>query len=73
MGKSFKKNPVKKVNGPLRKDYWSKVRSRTKTILNSLPLDEIDEKLPDAKTMVNDHDYIDYVGRDEDDETYYRK
>lgn len=73
MSKSYKKNPVTKVNGGLKKDYWSKVRSRTKTILNSTPVEEIDEILPDPKTLINDYDYVDKVIRKEEDEKYYRK
>jgi hypothetical protein len=73
MGKSFKKNPVKKIHGRSKEDYWSKVRSRTKTILNSTPVEELDEKIPDPKELINDYSYIDWVGRDETDDKYYRK
>lgn len=73
MGKSFKKNPVKKIHGRSKDDYWSKVRSRTKTILNSTPLEELDEKIPDPKELINDYNYIDWIGRNETDDKYYKK
>lgn len=73
MGKSFKKNPVKKIHGRSKEDYWSKVRSRTKTILNSTPIEELDEKIPDAKELINDYNYVDLAIRNEEDDKFYRK
>lgn len=74
MSKSFKKNPVQKIRGRQKEDYWSKVRSKTKTVLRSKHYTEIDEELlPHEKEIVNDYDYIEQIGRNEDDPKYKRK
>lgn len=73
MGKSFKKEPVVKIHGRSKEDYWSKVRSRTKTILNSTPIEELDDKIPHAKELINDYNYVDVIIRDEDNDKMYRK
>jgi hypothetical protein len=73
MGKSFKKNPVSKIKGPMKDTYWKTVRRTTKTVMSSVELEELEEKLPAPQTIINDYDYIDMIGRDETDKKYYRK
>jgi hypothetical protein len=73
MGKSFKKNPVSRVKGPLKDTYWKSIRRSIKNVMSSVGLEELEEKLPDPKTIVNDYDYIDYAGRDETNKKMYRK
>tara|TARA_R110000822_G_scaffold73916_2_gene177811 strand:- start:722 stop:949 length:228 start_codon:yes stop_codon:yes gene_type:complete len=75
MGKSFKKNPIEKVNGHQKDSYWGTVRSRVKTALRSKHYSEIDEGcLPDPKEIVNDYNYIDQIAIfDKDDKKARRK
>jgi hypothetical protein len=73
MGKSFKKNPVSKIKGPMKDTYWKSIRRSTKTVMSSVDLEELEEKLPDPKTLINDYDYIDGIWRNENDDKYYRK
>ena len=73
MGKSFKKNPVKKIHGSQKETYHKSIRNRTKTIMRSLPIEEIDENLPDARVILNDYAYKEFSARDEEDEKFKSK
>lgn len=53
--------------------YWKSIRRSTKTVMSSVDLEELEEKLPDPKTLINDYDYIDGIWRNENDDKYYRK
>lgn len=61
MGKSFKKEPVKKINGSAKKEYWSRIRSATKNVIRSKDIEDLDEVIPDPKTIINDYDYVDSI------------
>ena len=68
MSKSFKKNPVGKVKGFQKDDYWSKVRATTKNILRSKDVSELEEvALPSPKSIVNDYDVVDQIYRCDSD------
>lgn len=73
MGKSFKKNPVKKINGGLKEIYNKQVRSRTKNIIRSLGVEEIDDNIPNPKTLINDYNYHETIIRDEENVKLKRK
>lgn len=57
MSKSYKKTPIVKGGRALKDKYWSIVRSRIKTEINSgvHPQD-----VSHPKTIVNDYDHCDY-------------
>ena len=57
MSRSYKKNPIYKDSSWLKKKYWSIVRSRHKTELNS---GVHPEDLTNPKEIVNDYDYSDW-------------
>lgn len=73
MGKSYKKELVKKINGSVKKDYWSRVRSVTKNVIRSKDIEDLDDSIPDPKSIINDYNYIDGTWRDEDNNKMYRK
>jgi len=62
MGKSFKKNPVGKIKGWDKDNYWRRVRGATKNILRSKDIQELEEvPLPNPQEIVNDYEYTDYI------------
>ena len=74
MSRSYKKNPVRKIRGKSKEEYWSTVRSRTKTVLRSKdPSDIDDELLIDPKDIINDYNYTDTIIIDEDNPKFKRK
>jgi len=74
MSRSYKKTPVTKRDGVMKDTYWRTVRSRTKNILRSKDIEELDEDgLPDPKTIINDYNYIDSINYDEDNLKNKRK
>ena len=49
---------IDKIKGKNNDQYWSKIRSRTKNILRSKDISEIDEDLlPDPKELINNYTY----------------
>lgn len=74
MSRSYKKNPVQKIRGRSKEDYWSTIRSRTKTVLRSKDPSEIDDEiLLDPKEIINDYNYTETIIIDEDNSKLKRK
>lgn len=65
MSNSYKKNPIYKGGQWLKDKYWSIIRSRWKTEINS---GVHPEDVSHPKTIINDYDYCDFEihCRDED-------
>ena len=60
MSRSYKKTPIVKMQGILKDTYWKSIRRSTKNVMNSVDLEQLEEKLPNPKTIINDYDYVDY-------------
>ena len=60
MSRSYKKTPIVKIQGILKNTYWKSIRRSTKNVMKSVDLEQLEEKLPDPKNIINDYDYIDY-------------
>lgn len=56
MSRSYKKAIGKDNVG--KKTYWRRIRSHWKNLMRS---GADPEQLPDAKTVINDYDYCDYI------------
>jgi len=70
MSRSYKKNPIHKDSSWLKDKYWSIIRSRHKTELNS---GVHPEDLSNPKTIVNDYDYSDWHFHCWEDDCYCMK
>jgi hypothetical protein len=60
MSNSYKKIPISKITGYLRKDYWKIIRRKIKSKLQDTG-DYEELQLPEPQEICNDYDYIDYI------------